>query len=203
MHASTGGHAERANDVQTERGLRRWLYRFDCPDALSLGEYQLNLLGRRARSRVAGHANACGECRADARVLRQYLAEPASVQQSVAVRARRMATSLFKPAPGLAYGGLRGDDDGAMRVFETPDFTVTLASGLGAGTLIGLVVTASGPPELLPDAEVRLVAIDGSAVRSTLDDVGHFEFADLTVGVYALEIELADNVVVLEDLRVA
>jgi hypothetical protein len=40
-------------------------------------------------------------------------------------------------------------------------------------------------------------------VRSTLDDLGHFEFADLSVGVYALEIELADNVVVLEDLRVA
>jgi hypothetical protein len=203
MHASTGGHVEPENDAQTQGGLLRWLYRFDCPGALSLGEYQLDLLGWRARARVAGHAAECGECRADVRAMRQYLAEPVFVQQSMVVRARRVATRLFTPEPSLAFGGLRGDGDAVMRVFETADTTITVAEGPGSGTLIGLVVTASGPPELLPDAEVRLVGIDGSAVRSTLDDLGHFEFADLSVGVYALEIELADNVVVLEDLRVA
>jgi hypothetical protein len=202
MQASTGGHVEPESDAQTQSELRRWLYRFDCPDSLSLGEYQLDLLETDARVRVAGHASDCDECRSELQVMRQYLIDPTTVQRSLTERVRHLATSLFTPAAGLAYGGLRGEADSTTRVFETQDVTITVAPGLGSGTLIGLVVTAAGPPDVGPDAEVRLVTADGSTASSALDDLGHFEFADLRTGVYALEVELTTSVVVVEKLRV-
>jgi hypothetical protein len=59
-----------------EAGLRRGLYRFDCPDAHTLGEYQLDLLEPENRRRVAAHEAECDACGVELRALRSYLALP-------------------------------------------------------------------------------------------------------------------------------
>jgi hypothetical protein len=183
--------------------LRGFLYRFDCPNAHTLGEYEINALDATQRTLVAAHAVECDECQAELQILRAFLAAPTTVPESLVERSRRVVASMFRPAPGLAYGGLRGSAETATRVFEAQDVTVTVGPGHGPGTLIGLVVVASAPPDAVTDREVRLLPSAGPVLTATLDELGNFEFGHLASGLYALEVDLADDlVVVVEELRV-
>jgi hypothetical protein len=191
-----------AGYVRTTHDLRRSLYRFDCPPAHTLGEYQLDLLDAVQRTSVAAHATECGECLAELQLLRAYLAAPTPVPESVVERVRRVVAALFTPSPGLAYGGLRGAAQTATRVFEAGEVTVSVGPGQAPGTLIGLVVVSAALPEALMGREARLIAPGGTAVSAVLDDLGNFEFADIAAGVYVLELDLAGSLVVIEALQV-
>lgn len=182
--------------------LRRSLLRFDCPDAQTLGEYDLNLVDPVEHTRIAAHVVECDECTAELRMLREFLAMPISVRAPLVSRARRLVATLFTPRPGLAYGGLRGVHDASTRVYEVGDVTITLGPGQRSGSLFGLVVAGDTLPERLEAANVRLVAADASVRLTQLDDLGNFELAEIPSGVYVLEIELADAVVVIEALQV-
>jgi putative zinc finger protein len=199
MQASGSG---RSGPAQFESELRRSLYRFDCPDAHTLGEYQLDVLDERQRTQVAAHAAECDECRGELQTLRTFLAEPVRVPESPLGRARRIVATLFAPSPGLAYGGLRGAADTATRVFEAGDVTVTLGPGHSAGSLFGLVVSASSLPDELEGREVRLSPREGAKIVTQLDDLGNFELTGLSAGPYAVEIDLPDGLVVIEELQV-
>src|SRR5579859_5408034 len=50
---------------QIQGALRRSLYRTDCPDAHTVGEYQLDLLEPEQRTRVAAHILDCDACTAE------------------------------------------------------------------------------------------------------------------------------------------
>ncbi|MBV9171805.1 MAG: zf-HC2 domain-containing protein [Chloroflexi bacterium] len=58
----------------TARQLLSKLYRFDCPDSMSLGEYVLDVLDPNRRRRVAAHIVECEECAGELQTLREYLA---------------------------------------------------------------------------------------------------------------------------------
>jgi len=152
-----------ASDVRAQRVLRRALYRFDCPDAHTLGEYQLDLLDAAQRTSIAAHATECQECRAELRTLRAYLAASTAVHESVVERVRRIVASVFTPAPGLAYDGLRGAAEVATQVFDTGDITVTVGPGQTPGALIGLVLppvrTIGGRDLSTPERGVLIGAI--------------------------------------------
>jgi hypothetical protein len=191
-----------ASYAQTEQGLRQSLYRFDCPSPQTLGDYQFDLLDETERVSVAGHATDCDLCQLELKMLRAYLAEPTPVPDSMVQRVRRVVAALFTPAPGLAYAGLRGAVQTGTRVFEAGDVTVTVGRGQAPGTLIGLVVVHAVPPEALTGREARLVdPAGGTPISAVLDDLGNFEFADVAAGVYLLEVDLADSLVVIEELR--
>jgi hypothetical protein len=49
---------------------------------------------------------------------------------------------------------------------------------------------------------VRLIASDGAALATTLDDLGNFEFEGVPAGTYVLELDLTGRVVAVEALRV-
>jgi hypothetical protein len=185
-----------------ELQLRQSLYRFDCPDAHTLGDYELGMLDPAERTRTAIHVLDCNECTAELAVLRTFLATPTSVPEPLMDRARRIVATLFAPRRGLAYGGLRGANDPSTRVYEAGDVTVTLGPGSKSGSVLGLVIAADTPPETLETRAVRLLPREGSPIGTQLDDLGNFEFADLTAGAYALEIDLPAGVVVIEELRV-
>ena len=196
MQASGSGQS---GPEQFERELRRVLYRFDCPDAHALGEYQLDLLEPEQRTQVAAHAAECDECRADLQTLRSYLAEPIPFPQPLLVRARnKIVATLFAPNAGLAYGGLRGTADTSTRTFVAGDITVTVGSGETRDSVFGLVVA----PDVQEGASVRLLPREGAPSISSVDDLGNFEFVGVTAGSYALEIDLADGTIVIEELRV-
>ncbi len=185
--------------IQVE--LRRTLFRFDCPDAHTLGEYQLDLLEPEHRRTVAAHAGDCDACSVELQTLRSYLALPTAIADSPLGQARRLMATLFRPAPGLAYGGLRGTSEATTRVFQVEDVTVTVGPGPAAGTLVGLVLVAGAEPQALDGRSVRLIPLDRAALSSSMDDLGNFEFEDLLAGLYALEIDLPDAQVIVEELR--
>lgn len=193
---------EQPDDSALEASLRRSLYRYDCPNAHSLGEYHLDVLAPEARVEVARHLTECDACRDEVDTLRDFLRQPIAAPESVLRRARRLVATLLAPAPGLAYGGLRGSAP-AVRVFEVEDVTVTIGQGAGPGTLIGLVSVTSVPPETLVGRAVRLVPRQGDAHVAALDEIGNFEVSGLPAGPYALELELPDSLIVIEELHVA
>jgi hypothetical protein len=187
---------------ELERELRLTLYRFDCPDAHTLGEYQLEVLQEQQRLQIAAHAAQCDECRTELQTLRAFLALPTMVPESLVERARRVVAKLFVPEPGLAYSGLRGSADTSTQIFQAGDLTLTLGTGQTRGSVFGLLVSAGRTPEWFEGRAVTLTPREGSTISTSLDDVGTFEFAQVAAGQYALEIDLADGVVVVEELRV-
>lgn len=185
-----------------ERGLRRSLFRFDCPDAQTLGDYQLELLEPAERVRIAAHARDCDACSEELQTLRGFLAMPTVVADSPMAQVRRFIATLFTPAAGLAYAGLRGAADDSTRIFEAHDVTVSVGRAKTSGSLLGLVVPSQMLPDALEGRQVKLLPRDGSALQTHLDDLGNFQFADVGPGLYALEVDLPDGILVIEELRV-
>jgi hypothetical protein len=115
--------------------------------------------------------------------------------------ARRLVATPFTPSPGLAQRGLGEEAPSSTRVFRAEDVTITVGQGTSRGRLFGLVVLAGSPPESLAGRRVRLLPREGVSVVSSLDDLGNFEVTDLPPGQYALEIDLPDGVVVVQELH--
>jgi hypothetical protein len=202
MQASSGSQSDPDEFATFEDWLGRSLYRFDCPDAHTLGEYQLELLEPEHRTRVAAHANECDDCRSELLTLRGYLSMPTDMPETLLETVRRVVATLFTPAPGLAYSGLRGTAEAAVSVFEVDDVSITIGPGQASGALLGLVVVGDAPADKLAGCEVRLVPDAGPATRGTLDDLGNFEIEGLSPGVYVLEVYLPGSLVIIEELRV-
>ncbi len=194
MHSGGAG----ADDLELETELRQSLYRFDCPAPHTLGEYELDVLDPVERTRIAAHVVECDECRAELATLRAFLASPTPVSLPVMERVRRVVANLFVPGPGLAYGGVRGASETESRIYEAGEVTVSIAPGPSSGSLIGLVVA----PESLEGHEVRLLPRQGAPSRTTVDELGNFMVEGLAPGLYALDIQLGDGVLVIEELRV-
>jgi hypothetical protein len=191
-----------AGDDAFERQLRRSLYRFDCPDAQTLGDYELDMLDPVARTSIAAHAVGCEECTSELGELRRFLARPTTMSEPVLPRARRIVATLFTPRPGLAFGGLRGSSDPTTRVYEAGEVTITLGAGSTSGALLGLVVAGDTPSTALEGHAVRLVNPAGTPAATQLDDLGNFEFEHVASGIYSVEVDLPDGLIVVEDVRV-
>jgi hypothetical protein len=190
----------------TQAGLTRLLYRFDCPKPLTLGEYALDLLDPEQRQQTAAHTLECEACAAELHEVRAYLAAEAPFREDVTGRIRRLVATLLSPAAGprpLAAAALRGAADSAARVYQADDLTISLSSGDGPGHLLGVLI-ATSPEQTPPDGgQARLVASGGQTVASgPIDDLGNFEFEGLAPGVYLLELQMADALVIVEGLQV-
>jgi hypothetical protein len=202
MQASSGSQSDPDEVAAFGDWLQRSLYRFDCPDAHTLGEYQLELLEPEQRTRVAAHANECHACRTELQTLRNYLSTPTDMPESTLEKVRRVVATLFSPAPGMAYGALRGATDSDARVYAVDDVPMTVGPGQSSGTLLGLVMVGDAPADTLAGREVRLVPSGGSPTRGRLDDLGNFEIEGLSPGAYVLEVDLPGSFVIIEELHV-
>jgi hypothetical protein len=191
-----------AQFLQIQADLRAALFRFDCPSAHTLGEYLLDLLDPAERTRVAAHATDCEHCLAELQTLRTYLAAPMPSSESLLNQVRRRVASLFTPAPGLAYGGLRGTASATTRIFSVDDITITVGPGPATGSLVGLLIVDDRVPETLAGVTARLVPTDGWPITVIVDSLGNFEFTEVSPGAYTLEIDLPDSLIVVEALRV-
>jgi hypothetical protein len=187
---------------ELQRHMRETLYRFDCPSAHLLGEYQLDVIEPEQRMQVAAHLTQCDDCRIELQGLRTFLDTPLRMPETLLGRARRLIATLASPTPGLALNGLRGAASSSVRVFEVDDVSVTLGPGYDGHGLIGLLMVTSIPPEQLVGHQAFLVAEGRQTTGATLDDIGNFEFGDVAPGVYTLELELPDTVVVVESVTV-
>src|ERR1044071_4621628 len=116
MQTSSGNPSDSDELASFEGWLARSLYRFDCPDAHTLGEYALEYLSPEQRTSVAAHAADCEHCQDELSTLRAFLATPTRMPESLSERVRRRLATLFTPADVLAYG-LRGTAESSARVY--------------------------------------------------------------------------------------
>jgi hypothetical protein len=184
------------------RRLRSALYRFDCPTPLAIGEYELKVSPAAHQVQVAQHVLSCDDCTAELRMLRTYLTTEAMLEapRSVVGRLTRVVARLISPPPGLNLAGVRGRDS-QVQIVEAGDLLLTIGPGTraspGLTSILGLFV--GGAPL---EGRVELVAPGGARRETTLDELGGFEFSELPVGTYVLQIELQDRLVVLDGFQV-
>jgi hypothetical protein len=70
MQASAGCPSDPDGVAAFEEWLRRCLYRVDCPNPYTLGEYGLGFLEPELRTQVARHAALCDDCMDELQTLR-------------------------------------------------------------------------------------------------------------------------------------
>lgn len=189
--------------ADTSRALTHTLYRFDCPDALTLGEYALDLLDPERRRLAAAHTLECDLCTSELHSLRDYLAQDPPVRESVFARTRRLIASLIPGASsGLAYG-LRGTAETDTLLYALDGGQVSISAGPDEpGHVLGLLIVDDLDSASLQGGSVRLVSGAETIAETTIDDLGNFEFDGVPADVYELEIELPDGVAVVEGLQV-
>lgn len=190
--------------ARLQRRLTGMLRRVACPSPHALGEYDLQLLGPDDRRRVTAHLRECPHCTDELHQLRGFLAsEPAGALAGAAGRVKRLIATLLAPgpAPGLASVGVRAGAAEASRLYQAADVTIRL-SAAGRASLDGLVWREAAELEAIAGELVTLTDARGSAVSTTIDDLGGFAFEGVPTGAYRLEVALGDEIVTIEDVRV-
>ncbi len=191
---------------QVQNGLRAALYRFDCPPPQAIGEYTLDFLIEPNRRLVAQHVLGCLECADELKVLRVFLAsDPPPPALTVQERWRRVFATLVLPARRVAASTTRGSPGASGFEYRAGPIRVVLgavpAHRRGTVGLDGLVLHDTAAPDAVAGRDVTLSA-DGVQVHgSRTDDLGNFAFEMVATGVYRLEIHLADEVVVIDDVE--
>ncbi|HEU5317483.1 MAG TPA: hypothetical protein VFX49_15330 [Chloroflexota bacterium] len=189
-----------------QRSLQRALHRFECPAPPVLGEYALALLPQLEQRLVAAHVVDCPRCTEEVQTLRTFLSvEPQSVPSAFERLKRVVATLLTPPGSAAIFAEFRGGvATTAPLAYRSEDVTVTVSvqpddGGARRWALHGLVVRDG--PSLFP-AQTRLIAPDGTTRESPLDDLGNFLYEGLPPGVYQLEVDLPEHVLVAENVAI-
>jgi hypothetical protein len=192
-------------EMQREIGGR--LFRLDCPTPHRLGEYELRLLPAEEQTLVAGHVRDCPHCAAELSLLRDYLArELPAPAPSLGQRLRRVAATLLAAPPAASLAGVRGAAEGGSQRYQADDVTITLDLGPAGRRarvpVTGLIWREGAEMEALAGSPVRLVADEGAQQTATIGPLGDFGWEEIAPGRYRLEVELGDQLIVVEDLRI-
>ncbi len=216
VHPRTADHIRRcaacAAEVQAlaaaQRELRRALHRFECPTPQLLGDYALALLAPHEQRLVAAHVMDCPRCGEELQTLRSFLSvEPDPSPSMLGQLKRVIATLVTPPRAAAVFAELRGSQGlAAPLIYRSEDVTLTVSvqpdvteGGIRRWALHGLVVQERSS---LLATETRLVAEDGTAHESRVDDLGNFVYEGLAQGVYQLEVALPERVVVAEHVPI-
>jgi hypothetical protein len=183
-----------------EMRLGRALFRFDCPAPLTIGEYDLDLLGPEERTAVAQHLLECHHCSDELAQLRSFMAAEPSWSPGLAEQVRRLVANLVTPRgralqPGLAR--LRDIETVPAAIYRADDLSITLERGPDEREVSGLVTRDRVGPEELAGLEIHLLAADASRQVAQLGPAGDFAFPDVPAGTFDLELRLLDRVVLV------
>jgi hypothetical protein len=190
-----------------DRRLAGSLYRLDCPPALRLGELALNMLEPRDTFAVRAHLADCPRCGAEfSDIVEAARGEPlAELMRAPGVLRRIVANLMPVPVRGLAMAGLRGST-GGTRVYEAEDVTVSLIEqaseqgGIRVWSVLGLVDLTSPTSFQASEAVLNLDA--NRVALAKVDQLGNFALDYLQSGIYSLELQFQDRVVVLDGVIV-
>ncbi|RMF47532.1 MAG: hypothetical protein D6755_04995 [Anaerolineae bacterium] len=172
--------------MELENLLRHNLYRYECPDALTLGEYHNKLLPSVEQRRIRKHVEKCPHCQQELQTLQQFLKEaplpePPGVVERIAQEIEVFVGRLLPPRPAFQVRGMAN----SMRYYEVLDLgQITLdVQELPGGvrSLVGLMlgIPPSGFEASLWNGDVLLQTVPVSAL-------GNFVFENVSSGRYYL-----------------
>ncbi len=191
--------------MNLDSALGRRLYRYHCPDSLTLGEYRQRLLPAEARREIRRHVETCPHCQQEIRHLEQYL-RTASLPEPPVREARsrgRVAVSLGWLLPPEAFASalaVRGQPDGlrCYRVGASGQVTLDVQRLAGGSrSLVGLMLNLA--PEGFQASLWR-----GDEVLQTVpvDALGNFLFESVPAGHYHLILKSREAEIHLQDVEV-
>ena len=185
--------------------LRHALYRFECPAAHVLGEYERALLPPDQHTALTAHLRHCLRCAAELAMLREFMRTEHPVELGATERLRRVIAILVARPMRGALAGVRGAGNPNVHLYQADGLTIALEVTAcrpgGRAIISGLLQPSDIEPTDFAGRPVRLLG-DGSHAVAHLDEMGAFSFESVTPGSYALEIELAAQVVAIETLIV-
>jgi hypothetical protein len=202
--------AEQARAIATDQlALRTFLYRAECPDAHTLGEFHLGLSSADEQTAIKNHLRICTDCAAEIVDLDHFLqavpidpATPPLRRQLKRIVARLTPaypdSEVQQPAPAF-----RGAAASPADVYLAEDLKVMVgleADGLRAGRkmLLGFTTREGKPLESLSGAHVQLSHQGETVALEQVDALGNFVFSDLTSGEYELLLFTDQEQVVIE-----
>ena len=179
------------------------LYRFDCPTAMELGEYHLDLVDRSRRREIGQHLMLCPRCAAEYASLKAFMAQP-DVEPAATARAPQspnfvekikwLVADLIQPPSAGLLGGLApayrgGGAGGQLRNFRAGDYEINLevqddADQPGRKLVVGLLLGAELPYGVTAGLQIPGTAEPSAPVE--VDELGNFILAGVAPGVYDL-----------------
>lgn len=208
-HAHCAACAARvAHRAGEEAALHRRLFRADCPPALALGEWQMQLLASEEATRLAEHLARCPWCQEEVGVIAEMLTLPLSVPEPRLAGIRRLVATLISQAPGASGQpalALRGSESDQLS-FAADTLTITLATestAQGQLMLSGLVIDADGALGALAGQSVHLLQFEQIVAETVVDDLNNFAFAAIPPGSYALAVPRDETVILIPEVELA
>jgi hypothetical protein len=204
-----------------EERLGRLLFRFDCPSALALGEYQLGTLPAATSRRIAAHLTRCPHCAAELATASGFLddagaATPAAVAPPAAPSGQRMGRAARQalerivaqliPEPLAPAVGIRGGSRPVTLRYSAADLRLTLHPQpadrpRGQMQLLGFAERQGAELSGLTGVKARLLDRDGrTAATAAVDEIGNFILGPVVPGDYTLELILPNRLVIVPDL---
>lgn len=176
--------------MSIDQQLQSHLFRFDCPDPLSLGEYHFGLLDAVSRRSVQGHLSLCPLCRREVAQLAGFLTQTADplpqgeARQSLLERIKVFVVDILAPSSGdlLPNAAFRDSDEQMFdqtqfRVHRAGQYLVSLSlknQGNGQQTIVGDIANVNDPADGFTDWAYHFWQEGMLKQVSPLDETGTF-----------------------------
>jgi hypothetical protein len=206
--------ADRAQAIAMDQWALRALFRrAECPDAHTLGEFNLGLLSADEQAAIEAHLGTCTDCAAEMTELDRFLQEAPIAPEAIPLQhqLKRLVAHLAPLSPGVEGQqpalAFRGATAASLDVYRAEDIKMVVgleADGLRAGRkmLLGFTTREGKPLESLGGAHVQLSHRGETVAMERVDTLGNFVFCDLNSGEYELVLFTDQEQVVIENILI-
>lgn len=184
------------------RTLGKLMYRCDCPEAIILGQYQMDLLPSQEKLKVALHLRNCPNCTREIALLQETSTGLLDAILRIFNRAVKVTEAALVRPLGFQVLQSRGAESIRLAYHsENMDILIGIqpsTHGRQEALLLGGVVQ-SGQVE---GRQVWLLRDDQITTSTVVDQQGTFEFENILPGTYNLVMDANDQVVLIKEVIV-
>lgn len=180
---------DRAKTLERQQKLlASRLHRASCPSTDELGEFHLRMLPSDQMLVISQHVRECPLCTREIEQLKEFLSDLApGLEGNLLQQTKRLVAKLVSGQAGSSVAGepsfaLRGTGEGPL-TFEAEGTVIVLdiqPANEGKVNIFGQV--AADDQDLWTGSTITLNQADGSKTTDSLNDLGAFQFEQVTSG---------------------